>query len=219
MEYTEKDKGNSSKEAAAIQPGYPLANLGKWAQKGYKWEKPRSPENREKIRNAQLGKKYPEERRRHISEACMGRVPWNKGIPHSEETKRKIGMKSKGRVSPPESIRQGAAKRMGANNPAWKGGVRSQPGYNAFHCHKRRLRKLGAKGSHSLQEWEELKQSLDYICVCCKRQEPEIRLTEDHIIPLSKGGTDDIANLQPLCQSCNSRKHVRTTSFLRKEAA
>lgn len=31
-------------------------------------------------------------------------------------------------------------------------------------------------------------------------------LTVDHVIPVSKGGTNDDGNLQTMCRSCNSRK-------------
>ena len=32
-------------------------------------------------------------------------------------------------------------------------------------------------------------------------------LTVDHILTSSRGGTDDLANLQILCRRCNSHKH------------
>jgi len=35
-------------------------------------------------------------------------------------------------------------------------------------------------------------------------------LTADHIVPKSKGGTDDEWNLECLCRKCNSAKHNKT---------
>ena len=40
-------------------------------------------------------------------------------------------------------------------------------------------------------------------CVACGTPSDTI----DHIIPLSKGGTNDIDNLQPMCRSCNAKKN------------
>ncbi len=42
-----------------------------------------------------------------------------------------------------------------------------------------------------------------YQCHACESQ---YNLTVDHILPLSKGGTDALDNLQLLCKSCNSSK-------------
>lgn len=61
----------------------------------------------------------------------------------------------------------------------------------------------GAEGNHTLGEWKSLKKKFDYKCAICKEEKP---LTKDHIRPLSKGGSDYIENIQPLCRSCNSRK-------------
>lgn len=44
-------------------------------------------------------------------------------------------------------------------------------------------------------------------CVACGATN---NITIDHIIPLAKGGTNCIDNLQPLCHSCNSSKGVKS---------
>ena len=76
---------------------------------------------------------------------------------------------------------------------------------NIAHLKARRYaRKKNAEGSHTLKEWEDLKKRYKNICAICKLEK---KLTKDHIIPLSKGGSDLIENIQPLCRNCNSRKN------------
>lgn len=74
---------------------------------------------------------------------------------------------------------------------------------------KYQARRKGAVGSHSLEEWLDLCRNSDNRCLCCGRKG---KLTKDHIIPLSRGGSDYINNIQPLCVSCNSSKGNRSSA-------
>jgi 5-methylcytosine-specific restriction endonuclease McrA len=69
---------------------------------------------------------------------------------------------------------------------------------------RRYAREKNAQGSHSLEDWNLLKIKYDNCCASCGNK---TKLTKDHIIPLSKGGSDYIDNIQPLCRSCNSKKN------------
>lgn len=117
---------------------------------------------------------------------------------------------------------------VGANHWNWQGGISKTTEYKAIKYHewviknkqrksfinaRRRALKKNALGSHSFEEWEVLKRYYDHKCLGCKKTEPEITLTQDHIIPLIKGGSNYIDNIQPLCKSCNSIKHVKTINY------
>lgn len=74
---------------------------------------------------------------------------------------------------------------------------------HARHQNKvRRGRKLNAEGSYTIEQWEVLLGFFD----CCPKCGKQKILDCDHIIPLTKGGSNFIDNLQPLCHSCNSAK-------------
>lgn len=47
-------------------------------------------------------------------------------------------------------------------------------------------------------------------CVSCGKSPPAVTLEVDHIIPVSKGGNNDIKNLQTLCFECNRGKGTQT---------
>jgi 5-methylcytosine-specific restriction endonuclease McrA len=82
----------------------------------------------------------------------------------------------------------------------------------------RRARKLNASGSFTAQEWHDVCAHYNHTCLCCGAS--GVRLTADHVVPLSKGGSNDISNIQPLCISCNCRKYTKIIDYrIRKEAA
>lgn len=80
--------------------------------------------------------------------------------------------------------------------------------------HKRQYKRratLKDMGSFTIDEWTTLINKYKNMCLCCKRTDVEI--TADHIIPLSKGGSNTIDNIQPLCRSCNSSKGIKTIDY------
>jgi len=48
-----------------------------------------------------------------------------------------------------------------------------------------------------------------YVCQYCGGCPPKAELEIDHIIPVSRGGTDDISNLKTSCFNCNRGKGDR----------
>ena len=152
------------------------------------------------VYNHKKGYKHSEETKRKIGKANAIALLGRKNGPMSEETKKKIGLANsivlKGRFT-------------GRDSPNWKGGYERK----IWHNKERRARKYNNGGSHTLEQWQELKKKYNYMCLCCKQFEPEIKLSEDHVVPLKLGGKDDISNIQPLCTKCNSRKKLKIIKY------
>ena len=186
-----------------------------------------SKETKEKISKAAKLIWADKDRRKKQSETHKklgSKPPSREGIAHTEEAKEKIGEASKGRkprlgmVNSIESnIRRGNALRgtprpphvvkiigdshRGEKCTFWKGGISKDPDHirtqKKIHKHKRRML-IKEKGQlFTVQEWEELKLEYNYTCPMCKKREPEIKLTMDHIIPVIKNGDNTIDNIQP----------------------
>jgi len=192
-------------------------------KKGYKIR------NTSKMNKAKKGKKRPpfsEEWKRNISKATKGlkKPPFSEEhIKHLKEADNKgrvkkgdIGLTtgkhwklSKKRRMPPftELRKQNMSEaRKGEKSHFWKGGITTYE-RKLFLNSNYRARRKNAEGFYTFDEWELLKRQYGYICPACGKKEPEIKLTPDHIIPLSKGGSNYIENIQPLCRSCNCKKY------------
>lgn len=73
-----------------------------------------------------------------------------------------------------------------------------------------KLRHKEIEGSFTAKEWRDLKKQYKNRCVACGAYG---RLSVDHVIPTSKGGTGYITNIQPLCLDCNRRKSDKSVDY------
>jgi 5-methylcytosine-specific restriction endonuclease McrA len=99
-------------------------------------------------------------------------------------------------------------KRLRRRNHEWR---RENPEKARENDRRRYVRLAGAEGSHSVGEFVALCELYGGHCLRCGRTRR--KLTEDHIIPLSKGGSDWLSNMQPLCGPCNTAKKDRMVDY------
>jgi 5-methylcytosine-specific restriction endonuclease McrA len=93
----------------------------------------------------------------------------------------------------------------------------NNPGKAKAIFHRARLRRMArSEGSYTSQEWQALVDYYGNVCLKCGVAAEDAlysNLTVDHVIPLSKGGSNQIENLQPLCWNCNVKKGVRAIDY------
>lgn len=74
-------------------------------------------------------------------------------------------------------------------------------------------RRANLKGKLTPQEWQSVLDLYGHKCLRCGKSEAEVKLTIDHVIPVSQGGSNTIDNVQPLCKSCNASKNARHIDY------
>jgi len=73
---------------------------------------------------------------------------------------------------------------------------------------RRRAQKKGAeRNDFTTEQWQQKLDESSYRCAYCGTSDEN--LTQDHVIPLSRGGNHTASNIVPACGSCNSKKSNR----------
>lgn len=95
--------------------------------------------------------------------------------------------------------RQQARKDWGAKNPEKQRQIWTN----------KHARSKGARGTCSLEQWYNRCSMFLWRCAYCGTELNKTTVTRDHVIPLSRGGSNWPANLVPACRSCNNSKHAK----------
>ncbi|MCY6372437.1 HNH endonuclease [Clostridium ganghwense] len=83
---------------------------------------------------------------------------------------------------------------------------RNNPEKIRIRGQRRRARKKELLATLNDKQWEQIKRYFNNRCAYCGKEAP---LTQEHFIPLSKGGEYTINNIIPSCTSCNCSKKDR----------
>lgn len=85
---------------------------------------------------------------------------------------------------------------------AWR---KANPESVRGQANRRRARKQNCDTPLTNSEWLEILEDFNYLCFWCGAPYEE----QDHLIPLSKGGTHSKENVVPSCVSCNRKKATK----------
>jgi 5-methylcytosine-specific restriction endonuclease McrA len=82
------------------------------------------------------------------------------------------------------------------------------------HPEHRRFRYEATHNSDfTFDQWLEILVEFGHKCVYCGHS--DVKLTMDHVIPISKGGLHTKDNIVPACRSCNSKKGAKDPSLFK----
>ena len=172
----------------------------------------------QRSRKRAITKNYQEQQRKYREEhravAAKRQRAYYKA--HEEEYKAKAKVRYDENPEPAKKCAKAWARknkrRKIATDKAW---VKANHDKVRSYQHKHRTAVRGNGGSFTAAEWNALCKQYRHKCLRCNKRR---KLTADHVIPVSKGGSSDMSNIQPLCGPCNSSKGAKTTDYRRTNA-
>lgn len=82
---------------------------------------------------------------------------------------------------------------------------KNKPEQSRLYCANRRALKLKAVGTHSVSDLKKQYQRQKGKCFYCNDPLNHV-YHEDHVVPLTRGGSNDMANIVLACPGCNQSK-------------
>lgn len=191
----------------AVSLNWYYQNKEKARQQNKKWSQENKEKRREHARKSnekhkekckERGRVYREENRDKVREG--NKIAGKKWRAKNKEAF--AAMTKAWRGAHPERFRE-LVKDWDKRNPE----KRKAFGKNS-HAKRRTQKDVGKV---SAEEWRKIKEAAKGRCHYCKKK---TKLTQDHVIPLSKGGLHHPSNIVPACQPCNSSKNAKIITLL-----
>ncbi len=88
--------------------------------------------------------------------------------------------------------------------------------HQRIHNHRRRVRATAAGGSHTLAQWLTLGWANGWKCAYCHERLTPETAEADHIVPVARGGNNDISNIAVSCSHCNRTKGAKTAEEFKR---
>lgn len=152
-----------------------------------------------KEERSEYNRKYRLEHKDRLKKAFLAKK-------YQREAEELAALEERNRVTR-EKYRATAKRRQQRNrdkiNAATRARYKNNPEVFLASGHERRAKEK--KIRFPVVEWKHRISKFDTYCPYC--DSTGHKLTIDHVIPITKGGTNDIWNLVPCCTSCNCSKH------------
>lgn len=140
--------------------------------------------------------------RRTCSRACSYRLRMQTRANPGEKLRKSDEHKRARKLAKERAYRE---RHRAARNRKQAAYIKAHPEIAYAARERRRAREAGATVNDlTRNQWRAIREAFGHRCAYCG--EHFERLTMDHVIPLSKGGSHTAENVVPACRSCNCRK-------------